>query len=155
MSFFQRELLPFLDQNYRTDVSNRTLMGHSFGGYFVLYALTEALRTDTCYFTQYVAASPSLYYDNEHLRRAFTAASKATPHVKEQDLYLTMGGQELDGKNAESAATKAAFDAFVGVLSANPSLSIKLLTTIYPGYSHMETAIPSFTKSLKRLYQQP
>ena len=155
LSFFQHELLPYLDQNYRTDASSRTLMGHSFGGYFVLYALIEALRTDTCYFRHYVAASPSLYYGNEHLRREFTAASKATTHPKEQTLYLTMGGQELDGRNAESAANKAAFDAFVELLSANQFPSIKQQSTIYPGYTHMETAVPSFTENLKRLYQQP
>ncbi|WP_277227723.1 alpha/beta hydrolase-fold protein [Hymenobacter sp. YC55] len=155
LSFFQSELLPYLDHNYRTDANNRTLMGHSFGGYFVLYALAEALQTDTCYFTRYVAASPSLYYGNEYLRREFTAAHKASAHPNVQTLYLTMGSQELDGNNAESAATKVAFNSFVGVLSASQLPALKLQQTIYPGYTHMETAVPSFIEGLEGLYQQP
>lgn len=43
--FLRTELLPLIDQNYSTDVNNRTIMGHSFGAYFVIFQMFEFAQT--------------------------------------------------------------------------------------------------------------
>jgi predicted alpha/beta superfamily hydrolase len=41
LEFFQQELVPFVESNYRVSPSDRTLWGYSRGGLFALYALFE------------------------------------------------------------------------------------------------------------------
>ena len=60
LRFIQEDLIPHIDANYRTDPTDRTIAGHSLGGLFSLYALFHAPET----FTRYVAASPSLWWDD-------------------------------------------------------------------------------------------
>ncbi|HTI92847.1 MAG TPA: alpha/beta hydrolase-fold protein, partial [Puia sp.] len=43
LGFIEKELIPFVDRTYRTDTTSRTIMGHSLGGYFTLYALEREL----------------------------------------------------------------------------------------------------------------
>jgi predicted alpha/beta superfamily hydrolase len=40
LSFVEKELIPFIDKRYHTDTSNRTIMGHSLGGFFTLFTFT-------------------------------------------------------------------------------------------------------------------
>ena len=41
LEFFQQELIPFVESNYRVVPNDRTLWGYSSGGVFALYALFE------------------------------------------------------------------------------------------------------------------
>lgn len=56
LSFLAHELIPFIDQNFRTDPNNRALLGWSLGGAFVLYTLFE--QPDL--FKRLIAVSPSI-----------------------------------------------------------------------------------------------
>ncbi len=58
LTFLQEELIPYIDTNYLTDKTDRTLAGHSYGGVFALYTLFTA--TDT--FDRYIVMSPALWY---------------------------------------------------------------------------------------------
>lgn len=53
----QHEIVPLIEQQYRTDPSDRTLWGHSLGGAFALYALLE--RGDL--FHRVIATSPAAF----------------------------------------------------------------------------------------------
>ena len=154
LTFLERELLPYLDRTYRIDGTQRTLMGHSFGGYFTVYALLESLKTDTCSFTQYVAASPSLYYQNQYLLRELTALARPVPHQPVR-LYLTIGEREMTPPTAEGAANKAAFQGLLDLLATKKFSAIAVEQHIYPRYTHMETAVSTFTDSLKKLLRKP
>lgn len=59
LDFIDRELKPFIDANYRIDSDDSTILGHSFGGLFGLYALLRAPDT----FQRYVISSPSIWWD--------------------------------------------------------------------------------------------
>jgi pimeloyl-ACP methyl ester carboxylesterase len=41
LKFIEKELIPFVEANFRTVAGDRTLWGYSFGGIFALYALFE------------------------------------------------------------------------------------------------------------------
>lgn len=152
LTFLTQQVLPYVDQHYHTDPGNRTLMGHSLGGYFVLYALAEGLRTQTPAFTHYVAASPSLYYANDYLRRALAALPAAPNPLPAQTVLLTAGSRELERGDAESQASKAAFNAFTQV-AASKFPAVILKRTIYPNYGHLETAIRTFVDGCQQAYQ--
>ncbi len=60
-AFLTEELIPFVDREYRTDITApRTLVGHSDGGYFSLYALFESGGKQDAPFGRFVAISGDL-----------------------------------------------------------------------------------------------
>ncbi|WP_324680563.1 alpha/beta hydrolase-fold protein [Hymenobacter sp. GOD-10R] len=148
LAFLEQELLPYLDRTYRIDSTHRTLMGHSLGGYFTLFALVEELNAKRARFSQYVAASPSLYYANQYLLQALAAL---TPTAPSQPLRvrLTIGSQEMT-TTAEGRANQAAFQEALALLSARKLAPLTVEHTVYPGYRHLETAVPTFTMSLQQ-----
>ncbi len=54
LQFITSELMPHINANYRTDASDHAVMGHSYGGYCVLYTLFS----QPTLFRRYCAGSP-------------------------------------------------------------------------------------------------
>jgi predicted alpha/beta superfamily hydrolase len=89
LKFIQQDLIPHIDANYRTDPTDRTIVGHSHGGLFSLYALFHAPET----FTRYVAASPSLWWGDQVMfeyEEDFANEHADLP----AKLFLSVGGLE-------------------------------------------------------------
>jgi predicted alpha/beta superfamily hydrolase len=148
LTFLQQELLPYIDHTYRTQPSNRALLGHSLGGYLVLYALAESLRTGQG--AHYVAASPTLYYHNQYvLQDLATLVPAVTPQPTQ--LFVSSGARELTPDTAEGVATATAFRTLVATLASRKFASLQVQTHVYPGYGHLETAVPTFVESLQRV----
>ena len=88
LDFFARELIPYVDANYRT-TPYRILAGHSLGGLFTLYAFWE--RSEL--FSAHIAASPSLDWDDDLPLRAveeFLKGKKELPRT----VFVTMADEE-------------------------------------------------------------
>lgn len=148
LSFVKTELLPYIDKTYRTDTSNRTLMGHSLGGYFTLYALEEAMINKNNSFKYYAAASPSLEYCNNYLIKQFQSIS-GSDNTNQQTLFLTFGAREDSEDGGTGTEGIDNFNSFISLLSDNRFKNIKLKSEVYPSFGHMETAVPTFAKSLQ------
>jgi predicted alpha/beta superfamily hydrolase len=87
LRFFEEELIPFIDAEYRT-APYRILIGHSFGGLFAVYALLE--QPDL--FQAHIAISPSLWWDEEALV-AQAADFFGDGNERRGFLYMTMGNE--------------------------------------------------------------
>jgi len=61
LRFIRRELMPYVNANYRTVPEDSTIVGHSGGGLFALYVLFHEPET----FKRYVVSSPSLWWDKK------------------------------------------------------------------------------------------
>ncbi|MDQ1085525.1 alpha/beta hydrolase-fold protein [Siphonobacter sp. SORGH_AS_1065] len=132
-TFLTTELIPEIDRRYRSIPTNRTLMGHSFGGYFTLYALhKESLGTFV--FRNFIAASPSLTYADGYLPQVFRLSSPSTNHF----VFLTLG---------ETEGSSATFKDFSEILHKHSTLQIQ--SKIYPRLDHMGTVLPSFQEGLQ------
>jgi predicted alpha/beta superfamily hydrolase len=59
VQFFKKELIPYINKNFKTEPFN-VLIGHSFGGVFVMYAFLN----DPDLFDAYIAIDPSFWYKN-------------------------------------------------------------------------------------------
>jgi predicted alpha/beta superfamily hydrolase len=138
--FIQRELIPHIDRQYRTDTTQRTLMGHSFGGYFVLYALLKD-QTDKPLFAHYVAASPSIDYGDGYLMQRLEQLIAGKEGNALPGLYLTAGEIEL----AEDPGNR--FSHFIRLLESKAFMRLK--TKTFKNTEHMGTAIPSFEEGLR------
>jgi predicted alpha/beta superfamily hydrolase len=112
-------------------------MGHSLGGYFVLYSLLRHAK-DRSVFNNYVAASPSLSYHDGYLLKEF---KKLTGDLNDTKLYLTTGELEITDSKANS------FNSFYQILEMKNFLRLK--PVIYKNLEHMGTAIPSFEDGIE------
>jgi hypothetical protein len=134
--FICRELLPCIDGIYSTDTTDRTIMGHSLGGYFTLYALKKDMENPIPVFTKYVAASPSLEYANGYLVDAFKTLKEENSFQK--TLYLSMGGQD----------TCDLFVPFAELMGSGHFKNLKLKKDVFEKADHMGAALPAFRKAL-------
>jgi predicted alpha/beta superfamily hydrolase len=85
----EREIIPFIEREYRADPTHRVLAGASLGGLFTLYAM----YTKPELFTGYIAASPAVVVGDDWLlgyADKFAASQRALP-VR---LFVSGGGDE-------------------------------------------------------------
>jgi uncharacterized protein len=118
-----REMIPFIDANYRTVPSDRCLYGYSSSGFFVLYALFN--QPDA--FQRYISGSGDLNIAYPYLIQhdAQLSARDATSPLR---LYLSAG--ELDEDQFPY------FHQLVAFLEKGSYPGLTLATEIYPGEGH-------------------
>jgi len=150
-SFITEELIPHIDSCYRTDTTSRTLMGHSFGGYFTLYALLrDCLAKDHQHpgFDNYISASPSITYHEDYIVGELAQQlNHVSPAARSQHkkLRITIGERELD------VDMNHLFMKLKEVLGEQKSLLLE--TKVYRNTDHLGTAVPSFEDAIPFLYK--
>ncbi len=91
LGFIRDELIPLIDADYRTR-EFRTLMGHSLGGLFGVYALLDDPRV----FQGYIVISPSLWWNE--LAMVVRAEERLKRGARfDGTVFLTMGNEGRDG----------------------------------------------------------
>jgi predicted alpha/beta superfamily hydrolase len=145
-NFIERELVPYIDKTYRTEPRNRTLMGHSLGGYFSLYVLDKAVSERNSPFRNFVAASPSLEYHDRLLFKDFDRFSESSD-AAHLNLLLSYG--ELEDREEGGTGTKRidGFNEFTKLFEKEKFRNINVKSVVYPRFAHMETAIPTFKRA--------
>lgn len=139
--FLEKELLPTIEDQYGADPNHRTIMGHSLGGYFVLFQLLE-FRSNPL-FQQVVALSPALWWsDLEILEMEEQVAEnqESLPYI----LYLGIGTQE----GVEANALVDALDAQISK-HQHPALQYRMER--YQG-GHLHSAKTGFSAGLKFIF---
>ncbi|WP_230635581.1 alpha/beta hydrolase [Sphingomonas sp. Leaf4] len=99
--FLEREVIPFVERRYRAS-GKRALMGESLAGLFVV----DTLLTQPALFGDYIAVSPSLWWDD---RRALRDPALATRLARAANVRLFLahadeGGTMQDGIDRLRAA---------------------------------------------------
>lgn len=146
LAFFNDQLIPYIDKHYTTS-GQRTLAGHSLGGFFTMFVLLQHLKGVDKNFNHYIAASPSLDYNNLYLLQQFDSLTTA----KADDsltAYITYGGLE-DKENEEDpnpVKTDTLLHRAERTLARFPK--VKTTAVTFSNMVHMDTPIPSFMKGL-------
>ncbi|MTI29802.1 alpha/beta hydrolase [Xanthovirga aplysinae] len=144
-NFITNELIPQIDSEFRTKKDDRVLAGHSFGGYFVLYALWNQLDTEKSDFKSFISASPTLWYNNFYLNQL---PEKLKEKNKDLNLFLTVGGKE----NATWAVQPVIdFSKQIKILEIK---NLQFKNRVYNHLDHMDLGLLSFTKGLQELTQE-
>ncbi len=95
-AFLTEELIPFIDAEYRTKAgSGRTLIGHSDGGYFTLYAFCQ-YEHGTNPFGRFIAVSGDFTKNDWFILREEGKLNRQIGDggVIEGSLYMAVGDQE-------------------------------------------------------------
>ena len=87
--FIEQELIPFIDNKYPTS-QHRTLIGHSFGGLFVL----NTLLSHPDLFANYLAIDPSMWWDNQKYSN-HVIKEISTNNFKNQSLYIAIANNMM------------------------------------------------------------
>ncbi|MEP1032503.1 alpha/beta hydrolase-fold protein [Ekhidna sp.] len=87
LAFIRNDVIPYMENNYRTNPENRTYFGYSMGGEFGIYILLS--QPDT--FNNYILGSPSLRGDDIPDLAALNA--KATNNLN-ANVFISYGSQE-------------------------------------------------------------
>ena len=88
-AFMATELFPFVERKFAADLSDRTIIGHSYGGLFATYVLL----TQPSLFRRYVIVSPSLWYSDK-LAFQMEEAAAANGLPTDVNVFLSVGALE-------------------------------------------------------------
>ena len=151
LNCINNELIPFIDKGYNTDTLKRVLAGHSLGGYFVTYALLQNLSGKNNNFSGYIAASPSIHYNNYYLLNQFKQTPQKIGHTKKIKAYFTFGGLEEEENATDSSMIKQSSisEQLSKQLAVKQSNYLIYKSDIFSNLGHMETQIPTFIKGLQ------
>jgi predicted alpha/beta superfamily hydrolase len=126
LQFINEELIPYVDNNFRTVTDDRTIAGYSLGGLFALYSLFT--QPDT--FNKYIVGSPYLLPENfiifDYEKRAESILKDASANV-----FISVG--------SEASAEKYfnPIDELVTILQERDYSNIKLETKVFDGSTHL------------------
>jgi predicted alpha/beta superfamily hydrolase len=139
LDFLEHEVIPFVDRTYRTIPTDRGLLGHSYGGLFAIYCMEER----PALFQRIVAASPSMFWDDEVLVKAARTKLRNLPGSVRLDLSV---GDAGDNTESDTALAK--------VLDDLKPQGLDYRFTVYHGESHDSVRLASFPAGLYWVYRK-
>ena len=140
-NYLTRELLPVIKNQYRTDNGSCSLLGHSFGGYFVLFALLTELKNNASNFSTFISASPSLWYNDFYLNQLPDYLSKQ--RHKKLNLLISVGALEDSTWSVKPVANLA------NEINKRNIKDLQFRSHIYDHLDHMDVPLTSFTRGLR------
>jgi len=146
--FINLELLPKITAEYRVNEKQIILLGHSLGGYFVLYYMLDSLENGEFKITNFISASPSLSYGNRYLLNLEKKLS-SSKHKLPVRLYLSVGSLERDTLQNENV-----FLDFKTQLEAHHYQGTQLKSVEFGNFDHMDAAMPGFMKGFVFLFEK-
>lgn len=90
LNYIEKELIPFINKNYRTD-GFQTISGNSRGGLFALYALLEKPQL----FNGYICYSPAFWREDVLISKKAKSFFKQNK-LEKKFIYMSIGDAEND-----------------------------------------------------------
>jgi predicted alpha/beta superfamily hydrolase len=135
LTFIEKELIPFIDSNYRTS-SYRTLSGNSRGGLFVWYSLMEKPKL---FQARFCYSAPVWRFENLMVTKVAEFVRSATD--LSGFLYMSVGEKETDRMIGGFSTMKDA-------LMNNRRKSFRWIAHYTPYAVHQDNALISTSKGL-------
>lgn len=139
----EKEVIPFIEQNYRVIKGDRTLVGHSFGGLFALYTLFE----NPSLFKRYLSSSPSLPWDDRVIFKMESGYSKKNSDLPAK-LFLSVGSLETYPEDMVVHHLKE----LAAILELRNYGGLELTSVVFEDESHTSVRPASFSRGLRTLY---
>ena len=135
LDFLSQQLLPHIDNSYRT-TDHRIFMGHSLGGMYGIYMLSEAEQL----FDDFVLISPSVQDRANSLFEKLEQTIAAEKDFK-HDVYITIGGDE--GRRITKGMHKLAT-----VFTEHGRKQFNWKTISMDGHNHFSLMVPTIMEGL-------
>jgi len=141
LDFFEQELIPYIDSNYRT-LPYRVFAGHSFGGLFAL----STLFTRPELFDAVLAVSPSLRWDEEYPTR-MAEILFAEQEDLDATLFVAMANEE------ERDPRPNRLDRLEAVLAAADADSFQYQVMRMPDETHGSVVLRAHYWGLRHVFE--
>ncbi len=139
LDFFERELIPWVDANYRTEPF-RIFCGHSFGGLLAVHAFLT--RPDL--FNAVVAVSPTYLWDDSlEIRRGETFFAERK--VLKRTFVTTVGSEGVDMQRG--------FEAFEKILAKSHLEGFRWGAVTFPDDDHGSVVMRSHDAAFRRIFE--
>ncbi|WDZ49665.1 alpha/beta hydrolase-fold protein [Acinetobacter vivianii] len=145
IQFLDKELKPAISSRIKVNAQQQSLFGHSFGGLFALHTFFTKPQT----FQRYIAASPSLWFDNYVLLNRQAEWLKNQAHTTQNVMLMTtVGTQELGkGPAADADALKKQND-FYQNFKDQHSKQFSFWHFQHPAEQHLTNMYASLPKAI-------
>ncbi len=141
LSVIKNEIFPFVENNYRVDANDKTLVGCSLGGLFTMYTLF----THSDMFNRYVAASPAFTWDNSVLYKY-----EEQYHVKSTNppakLFMCVGGVEL---------SVPGFEKLTSFLNNRNYTKLQIKSMVLENTGHSGTKGEGYARGMQFVFKRP
>ena len=138
VKFLEKELFPFIEEEYKADKTDRAIFGVSYGGLFGTYALFN--HTDL--FQRYFIGSPPVWWDDEITLKQesdYADDNESLP-VK---VFVAIGGEE----------NPASYNKLLDRLLGRNYKDLELTSTIFENETHMSVVPAAHSRALRVLYK--
>jgi predicted alpha/beta superfamily hydrolase len=137
------EVLPFLDEGYRTRPGARVVVGHSLSALFGLYCLCTAPGT----FSHYLLASPSIWWDDRVIFEIEDREARRPGSVAGR-VFISVGADEEVGGLSPMVSNAREMAERLGG-RGHPDLDHTL--AVLPGETHFSTIPAAVSRGLRWL----
>ena len=143
LEFIEKEVIPFVESNYRVSQTDRGLGGYSYGGLFSLYTLFCQSEL----FSIYYAGSPSISYDKGVLFNLEKDYSNSHINIKAK-LFMSAG--EKEGSTMINNMEKMA-----DILESRKYPGLNVTTFVFQNETHQSCIPASIMRAFRVLYNKP
>lgn len=157
--FLMTELIPYVDETFRTDnrTYGRTLIGHSWAGYFTLFAFFRAhlnLKAHPPMFRNYIAAAPMVVNEWNYLSGLEKVVAMTKPGVRVDGPAEIPASVYIAMSEADEVNPFPQFTSLTKILGNRGYPGFRFKSTRFKKISHVDTAIPAFQEGLKFIFPQ-
>lgn len=149
--YIETELIPFADSEFNT-TGTSLVSGHSWGGQFLTYALSQSPGL----FDAYFITSPAFGDDGEWSQKSFDALEQTL--AQQQDLpdliYVSTGGDEAPGPLSDEGLLPEYFR-LVALLRRHLPDDVELHHEVHDSANHTSNGAISMTKALQLYFPGP
>jgi len=145
-AFISDVLQPAIAEEFQVDTERQALMGHSFGGLFVL----DTLFTEPALFNSYIAASASIWFGGETLLEKSDAFAKKSGPAGARKLTLLVGELENSGDAASTSRSSRMIEENARLAEhIGEAQSLTVRHRVLSGETHATTVLPAIAEAIK------
>jgi len=147
ISFFENEVVGFIAENYRANTEHQTIVGHSLGGNFALYALLQ----HPALFNNYVIGSPGLFWGEFSLLELEQSRAEEN-RILDKRVFVSVGDQEdafdFDNSIKQIVSTRELYNR----LNSNHYENIEAGFKLFEGHNHISVIPETITRGLMTVF---
>ncbi|WNZ57793.1 alpha/beta hydrolase-fold protein [Microbulbifer sp. MKSA007] len=147
LEFIEEELKPFINNNFKGNEEDETLVGHSLGGLLALHALFNHTNS----FDRYVIGSPSIWWADKQILDSELAYAERNADLG-KSVYLFIGGEETCSEIDSVCAVKD-FSQLVKRLKSRNYNSLTLRKRVFDNENHGSVVNPGYDRGIEKVFK--
>ena len=148
LAYIENELIPFADNQFNTNGDN-AFAGHSWGGQFVAYALSQSPGL----FNAYFMTSPAFGNDGRWSIKTFEALEQSLPQAEDfpELVYLSSGGDGSPGPLSD-AGLLPEYYRLAALLRRSLPEGVRLHHEVHEDANHTSNSALSIARAMELYY---